>query len=339
MWCWPDQPIIGGVGDENRVVAQGSGRPVVRLDDLVVVLRCLMDKPGAVFGCSITPLDENLKATQVFLEASAKKPLAAGAARREAWLKQVRNHLGKQRIDVDGVDPRTRTGQTLVEADYHMKLIGMGLEPGTPGVISYLNSVHVPAGQAPPPLGVLRWWFTMNYDTVRVSDNHQAFEIRGSGVQVLGEDEKLVAGQRVHTGRAAELNQTFTQSFTDHFEALAQKYPVYAELQNIFDLALATAIIKTNHVPDQVDWHMTCFNDPAQYHAPLGPAPRMVESVINHRVINGKHILAGVSGGVSANPWKAAEPDAARPDPTGKLKIDLSSSAPGSRPQDNWWWD
>ena len=325
-------------GDENRVVADVSGRPVVRLDDLVVVLRCLMNKSNAIFGCSITPVDENLQRTKAFLDKSAEKPLQPG--QRDAWLKQVRDHLGRQRIDVDGVDPRTRTGQTLVEADYHMKLVGMGLEPGVVGVTSYLNSVKVPAGQAPPPLDVLRWWFTMNYDAVRATGNRDAFEIRGSGVQVLGENEMLSAlGKRVHTGAANELNQTFTQSFTEHFPALAEKYPVYAELQNIFDLALCVAIIKTHNLPDLVGWHMTCFRDPGQYQPPLAPAPRTVESVINHRVINRKYILAGVSGGVQVDPWKEAKPETLQADPSGKLKVDLGSSAPGSRPADQWWWD
>ena len=39
---------------------------------------------------------------------------------------------GKQDIEVYGLDPRTRAAQVIVEADYRMKLVGMGLEAGVP---------------------------------------------------------------------------------------------------------------------------------------------------------------------------------------------------------------
>jgi hypothetical protein len=326
------------VDDQNRVVGNQSGRPVVRLEDFVVVLRTVMGRDKAVFGCSITPQEENLKRTKEFLELSAKKPLAPG--QRDAWLKKVRDQVGKQLIEVDGIDPRTRAGQVLVEADYHMKLVGMGLEPGTAGVVSYLNSIKLAPGEAPPALDVLRWWFTMNYDAVHFGPDRQAFELRGVGVQVLGENEMLTAlGKREHTNQAQPLNQAFTQSFTDHFPALAQKYPVYAELQNVFDLALVAAIMKTQQLPEKVDWHMTCFRDSNQYAPVLSPAPKTVESVVNHRVVNRVHILAGVSGGVEANPWKYVAPESLKADNTGKLRTQLESSNPGELPRDSWWWD
>ena len=78
--------------------------------------------------------------------------------------------MGRQTITVNGIDPRTRAARVLVEADYRMKLIGMGLEDGTIDVPSYLNLINVSPGQAPPPLDVLRWWFAMKYDAV---DRHR----------------------------------------------------------------------------------------------------------------------------------------------------------------------
>ena len=48
---------------------------------------------------------------------------------------------------------------------------------------------------------------------------------------------------------------------------------------------------------------MTCFGDAEQYRVALRPALRSVETVINHRVIDGRHIIAGVSGGVHVSPW------------------------------------
>ena len=36
--------------------------------------------------------------------------------------------LGRQDITMYGIDPRTHAGRVLVEADYRMKLVGIGLE-------------------------------------------------------------------------------------------------------------------------------------------------------------------------------------------------------------------
>ena len=43
------------VDDEGRRVSRASGRPVLQLDDLVVVLRFLTASPAGTFGCSIDP--------------------------------------------------------------------------------------------------------------------------------------------------------------------------------------------------------------------------------------------------------------------------------------------
>ncbi len=273
-----DVVIAGPAGpwrsdEEGRVVSQTSGRPVVQLDDLVVVLRHLMHSAQGQFGCSINPREDALAKTKEFLDESAKSPLKEGT--RSRWLKQLRDRMGKQDIVVEGVDPRTRVAQVLVEADYRMKLVGMGLEPGVLGVRSYLDLVQVPRGEAPPPLDVLRWWFTLNDQDIRASEGHDAFELAGHGVRVQSENELLSAlGQRVHTGKSEPLNQQFAQSFTEHFAALAAKYPVYADLENIFDLSLVGALIKSQDLAGRAGWHLTCFGDSSAYSVGLRPRPR-----------------------------------------------------------------
>ena len=63
-----------------------------------------------------------------------------------------------------------------------------------------------------------------------------AFAMQGQGVKVLSEKELLDAtGRRFNTGKEDPLAAEFARRFTKEFPALAKKYPVYAELQNIFD--------------------------------------------------------------------------------------------------------
>ncbi len=333
--------LAGPAGDwrrdhEGRWISRESGQPVVRYEDLIVVLRHMLRTPDARFGCSITPTSEGLARTQAFLAESSKSPLRPG--QRERWLAQLRDTLGHQTIDVLGLDPRTRVARVMVEADYRMKRIGMGLEEGVLGVESYLDSIHVPPGQAPPPMDVLRWWFTLNYQSVLATENRSGFEIRGQGVRVLSENELLTErGERVHTGKSDALNQQFAQSFTTHFDALCEKYPLYADLRNIFDLALVGALLRAEELVERADCQADLLPDAQVYRVGLGPAARQVETVINHRVINKAHILAGVSGGVVVAPAALVQKDAMETDQYGLLRAQRVASQPKD-PQ-RWWWD
>jgi len=353
VFVYPDSGdvvLAGPAGDwcadaENRLVSTESGQPVLRLDDLVVVLRQMTGGGETKFGCLIVPRQEALARLKAFLDEPGK---TAQPGPRKEWVEQLRSRLGKQAIEVYGLDPRTRAARVLVEADYRMKLVGMGLEEGVPGVESYLDLIKIPAGQgpegAPPPMGVLRWWFTLNYQAVLASQDRQAFAIRGQGVKVLSENELLTAeGKRVQTGESEPLNRQFAQSFTEHFEALCQKYPVYADLRNICDLALVGALVRAEDLSAKAGWHMTFFGDPQAYQVELGPAPKEVETVANYRVIRSGskiHTIAGVSGGVRVDPAAIVTSQAIEVEGYGPLSSQHSAAVPKELlPLEAWWWD
>lgn len=339
-----DLVLLGPAGDwqyedSGRIVGKESGRPVVQLEDLVVILRHMLASPDAKFGCAITPTQDGLARTKDFVAESNKSSLKPGAAERDRWLGKLRETLGRQNIEVYGLDPGTHAARILVEADYRMKLVGVGLEPGGVGVPSYLTMIKVPKGQPAPPLDVLRWWFTLNYDALQATRDHDGFEFRGQGVKVLSENELLTAtGQRVHTGASDELNSEFARNFTQHFSELAVRYPIYADLQNMFDLALLGALVRSEHLADRVDWHMTCFGNPKQFKVETTDAPKTVETVINHRIVNGSLILVGVSGGVSCDPSSLVKPASMKED-YGVLREQHAAAKPKANLPNAWWWD
>ena len=321
--------------DDGRMVDE-KGRPVVQLDDLVVTLRNAYSETGR-FGCAIVPTKEGLAAIQAKQAEWAAKSLTP--SNRGKFLEDLRSSLGKQDITTHGIDPRTHAARVIVEADYRMKLVGMGLEKG-PSVTSYLDSIVLAKGEAPPPMNVLRWWFTLNYDALRAAPQNDAFQLHGPGVKVLSENEMLTErGERVHTGKSSDLNSQFARSFTKNFEALASKYPIYADLRNVFDLALVTALIKSEDLPGQVSWHMTHFGPNGQYEPALGSAPTKVDSVINYRILNGDVVTAGVSGGVVVDAHGLVKKDSIKPDEYGALKGQRKDAAPKELPRGEWWWD
>jgi len=334
-----DLVLAGPAGDwkaneQGRLVAADTGEPVLRLEDLVVLLRHALADGESRFGCAITPRQDALARVQAFLDATSKQHLQPG--QRKGWLEQLRSELGQQDVEVYGLDPRTRTARALVEADYHMKMVGMGLADGVAGVVSYLELIKVPAGQAPPPLDVLRWWFTMDYEPIATTGDDRAFAVRGRGVRVLSENERLAAaGQRIHTGQSDIWNTEFAASFTEHFDDLAHRYPCYTELRNIFDLALAAALIREQDLAAKAGWTIGCFGPAGQYRVELGEPIAKVDSVVNHRLINHVHIVAGVSGGVRVDPAGLVSRQAMQTQPTAARK----PAAIAQVPAEVWWWD
>jgi hypothetical protein len=339
-----DLVLAGPAGDwqtapSGAIVSLETGRPVVRLDDLLTLWRRQREKKSTAFGCSIVPRQEALARTQEYLAAVAGQPLEPGTRRR--WLAGLRDQLGVQDVEYYNIDPDTRVAGLLLAADYHMKLVGMGLAEGVPGVKSYLATVRIGKNGELPPISVLRWWFSMRASTVEASASGDAFAMADRCVEVLSENEMLAArGERVHTGESESLNEQFADSFTEHFAALADKYTVYGELERVFELALALALFEREELTEKAGWTPTLLVDAQRLRLPKIKSPRTVETVINHRVVGGRHIIAGISGGVRLDAAKqiavssAADKSAAE---LGAAKQALEQAQAAD--QLAWWWD
>lgn len=332
-----DLVVAGPAGDwqideGGRLVNAESGRPVVRLDDLLSLWRREVEYRGKPLGCSIVPRQEALAKTQAYLAKTGAEPLAVGG--RGDWLKGLRDSLGEQDVEFYHVEPNSRVARLLLLADYHMKLVGMGLAEGVPGVESYLDTVELAADGTAPPMSILRWWFSLKESDVLADQENNVFMLPDTCVQVLSENELLAArGQRVHTGQSDALNRRFAESFTKHYAALADKYPLYAELERLFELSLALEVIRSQGLVEHIGWTPSVFVDGRQMGLPAVKTPQAVETVINHRVIRRKHIIAGVSGGVWIDAGKRVN-----------VKAESSGSLAelAERPDDvgiNWWWD
>ena len=325
--------------DRQRSVNEQTGRPVLQLDDFVVCLRNAWENNGK-FGCAITPRQANLAATQKFLATTKLKGTS--------WSKKIRELLGQQDVQVFGIDKGTHAARVLVEADYRMKLIGMGLEPSVPGVASFLDRVQLTPDGSLPPLDVVRWWFTLNYDDVFTDEAGQNFTFTGSGVKVLSENELLGdQGQRIHTGQSQGPAKEFARDFTRQFSSLANQYPIYRELKNLFDMALVASLIRHQQLAKKTNWNMTYFGpdqgSPLTYRPKLDAVATQVDSVINQRILTMRkksstlrHTILGVSGGISYNAHEAMDAQKI------KLASDQFDEAERQPPFDatnHWWWD
>ncbi len=324
--------------EEGRPLGVDSGRPILQLDDLVVMLRVFAPSGQGIFGCSINPRQQNLKQVKEFVEASqAAGPLAPGT--RGRWLKELRNRMGMQDIEIYGVPRETRVAKIIFDADYRMKLIGIGKMDAGPNVPDIFKLMRRNRSIQGLPLQALRWWLTMKYDGIHHSPARDAFEIRGSSVLVQSENQFVTAqGKRIQTGKAEPINREFAENFTNHYDEVAERDVVFTELQNVFDLAMAAAICRRDGLFEQVGWDMGEFSPQGRYQVAEVETPEEIESVMNHRLYGGKDIVVQVAGGVVGHVEKyvnnkdlqneSAELDTTHK--TGKLAQTLAG---------RWWWD
>ena len=218
--------------------------------------------------------------------------MATSRLKGSAWRDQLRETLGLQDIEVFGIDPNTHAGRVLVEADYRMKLVGMGLEKSIPDVPSYLERLQVTPDSQGVPMDVVRWWFTMDYDDIVTDESRQVFTFGGNGVKVLSENELLdPLGNRIHTGKSKGPTAGFANDFTLHFEKLSGHYPIYRELKNLFDLSIVAALIRNQALDQRAGWNLTFFGNSRSdgdfvHHPRIGKVATEVASVMNHRVIS-----------------------------------------------------
>jgi hypothetical protein len=346
VFVYPDQNevVIGGPAEgwkydaSGRAVARESARPSLFLDDLVTVLRTFSPRGSGYFNCQILPREEGLRRIQQFVqESNARGPLDASQV--SNWTKQLQRELGLQDVEINGVPVESRIAQVIFEADYRLKMIGIGKLHAGHGIPSYFDIIPKTGEVKSAKMDALRWWLSMKYDAVTHSPDRNVFQIEGSAVLCQSENERISAkGQRIHTGQSEVANHLFATEFTDHYAELAADDPVFADLQNIFDLSLVAALISDNRVPDRIGWNLGVFAAYGAYQPATFQPPKTIQSVVNHRVYNGKDIVVQVAGGVDGRMRTVLEDRKVfRESPT--LTAEKSKGVAPQLPEGRWWWD
>ena len=321
----------------GRMVGMHSDKTVLQLQDLVVALRCFGPDGDQTkqIGCSIDPTQEGLKRMQQYLVSIAGK-VRPNQASANAVAKGLKDNLGLQDVKIVGISEKSHFAQVLVEADYRMKLIGIGLEKPQANIHSYVSKVK-PAQVAKNAL--TRWFFQPDYDSVLVSEDQNAMQLVGKGVKLVTENE-LVApdGIRQRSNSKDIASMAFCSSFTRQYHQMADRTAVYAELKNLVDMSIVAAFIQKEDFFGRAGWDMEFFGDEEQFPVETYTAPKQVATAVN-AIFKGNHLMTPVGGGVDIQPLKAVDEERIKFDEKGLINKVRNTVKVDDLEDGQWWWD
>ncbi len=332
--------VIAGPGEgfytdlSGRVVGITSGKPVLNLEDLAVALRAYpaSGEKTRLISCSIDPTQEGSRRLQETVNSyGGRFPGDTGLL-----VDSLRTALGNQHITIKGVSPNTRFAQVLVEADYRMKLIGIGLE--SPAV-NFKTYIEAASPQSSDSNQLQRWYFVPDYETIQVSEDELSMTLVGQGAKLVNANELVNSdGSRVSTSRVNGASKAFTKNFTQKFPLLAEKTPVFAELKNMIDLAIVAAYIQEMDFYGKADWNMPVLGDEAKIQTERFNEPKHVAAAIN-AVWKGRYLMTPIGGGVNIQPRMALTADHMQYDESGKVEQARNAVNIDTVELTSWWWN
>jgi len=340
VFCYPESgdivlagPAEGFFEDQSGYIrGVHSGQATMHLQDLLAALRAFPQsgRGQSVIACSIDPTPEGLARMQQFqsnvnFTSPAQIPQIAEG---------VRQSLGMQTVRVQGVPDTTHFAHVMVEADYRMKLIGLGLQR-IQGVTAYVDRLRGGSNNA-----LVRWFFAPRYEAIQVAENELAATLVGAGVELMTENEIVdqFGNRQAARKNANQASVAFCSSFTKNFDKIALADPIFGELRNVMDLAVLAAFIQSRDFYGLSGLTLDLLASEDKLSITVMPAVKQVESVVTALYKNGQ-LITPVSGGVLVKPLEEIRESAISVDTSGKTeqlrdKVDFSNLTPNQ-----WWWD
>jgi hypothetical protein len=277
-----------------RPLGRVTGRPVLHFDDLVTALRHIGPGGSArALGCTLEVTQEIFDRIQKRTKEVGPKAPTIGNRRASDLIAEA---AGPQPVKYIGLAPDNRFAAVCIEADYLLKMLGLGLlESPTPKVKSYM--AHSTMAHKPH-----RFAFECAYDPMGVSTDGLAFELRGTSLKV---DTSLysVEKQDVKEGEIAPAARYFSRDLSRHFEEVSRHIPAFADLANLSDLAVLSALIARDELHKKTEWDLSWALDRTACKLDPVKAPTSAQTLCNYRSFGQLTIFS--AGGVllAAESW------------------------------------
>ena len=313
------------VGPTGEVVGANNGKPILQLADLLVALRLHQDDTVDVISCSMDASEEGLNA---FARVIRSRPDVG-----RAMLARCKRALGPFEVSVTGVPQNSRFARILVAADVTMKRLGMNLERSpVKGVSSYITMLRK-SNRSVSGNSMPRWWLAPDYEALERDVEGLSWRIRGNRIRMMTEEEFLTAdGKKKATQRGESLSQQWAEDFTEHYDQLAAKLPVFEELRNCMDWSVVAALLVKYQLLERARFKPVTLLNPnaiefASYSVPQQTAPQVTATK------KGRSWIVCASGGIEIDGWALVS----------NVKEDKALSKVRDAALDArdkpWWWD
>jgi hypothetical protein len=298
---------------------------VLRLDDLLDAFQANAAAfNGKGITCSIDPTKEAMLRFQRSIN-------QRDGQLNDAGLRELEQQLGDQNVTITGIRQTSHFARVLVGADYMMKRIAMGLERApVPNLPSYMQLLQ--RRSKTPQFSAPRWWLAAEYDSIQKSEDGLAWRFRGRGVTAESEHGYLSAqGDLVRAGKPSRLSNLWADKFTEEYDPLAKRLPVFSQLSGCVDLAVLAALIAREDLRRQSDCPLLLLTDPGKLVGEKFTVPEKVPS--QARAIRGRSgWIVSVSGGIDLDTARVLDRAESNPQLTLIRQQALDDA-------DSWWWD
>lgn len=248
--------------DGGIVVGKSSGRPLLQLSDFVVAWRNTVgNKPPPSVS-----LEHRVESIQRIQEVIRNTPQPKTAAARDDYTRRLQEVWGPQDAVTGGVPTNTRFNKVMVDADWEMKRISLGLsDTGIDKFPTYIDlefddwrrRVESEGIRTRRPEGGSRFWFYPAYREFEHTEKLDAIEIPSDPVQLLTESHfrDLAQGRQVQQ-EPSETAKQFVKGFTQRYAELAAKNPLYGDLRNLFDWVAVARLMQKIDAPRRIGWDL-----------------------------------------------------------------------------------
>ncbi|MCC6511674.1 MAG: DUF1598 domain-containing protein [Pirellulaceae bacterium] len=318
------------VRGDGSVVGTKSSRPVVRVEDLMTAFRTVEAARQAPISVSIDPTPEGSQRLNNLLRGMVAngpsfQPQIVEAAVRQAF--------GPQQVTFTTVATDTRMAQTLVAADYRMKLLAMSLEAspvdGLPSYLEMTRNVQMNKGSQP------RWWIACQYDAIRHSEDGLSWKLDGRGVKAMTEEELVGKdGTRSAAKKTNQFAQKWADLFTSKFDELSMHNASFGELRNAIDMNVVATLIAAQQLDKSAGLDLSVLRGTKGDIETSGRlTPKTIPAHCSLLKARSGWVVAA-SGGVEINPWQIVA-QSRQADATL-----VSKRAPAiNSANTQWWWD
>ena len=338
------------IDDKNSDVILIGGRMEssndILLDDFCITLRNAWNETTPP-GCSIDPRPKEMNTLGDLMKKMNKYSDEFIQDRiLSKWIKSAEY----ESVRVLGISKNTSFAKTIIDADYLMKKISNGTHPVKIFGFKSFNQMMLENsmneyrrhGALEQKQILSRFWFFPDSNYFLTTTN--ALYLKNSSVKLLTEEEYWSEnGERIGKGKPHPVADRFVKMFTENYQQIAYREPVYAQLETLFRMVVIQKLLKEKNAgiisEDALDFWLN------NYQLSTVVTPDSVRSLYTfnrlYKNIGNKRlsILSPMAGGVTISPEITAK--CFKEDQTGSVDA-LKSLVFSSRPADKsvfWYFD